>query len=146
MTFESFSSQIEDDGNPNTALDIAGQAVRDFNHRSLQAMDADRPGWQFAPDAYRALGELTALIGGLPQAFEQIAKALQHELDRDLIAMDRGSKYEGHPEQAVAAAHEALDRAGQAAQQVYRGVADAQNAINAAAYGGASVDDDRLGV
>jgi len=34
MTFDSFSGQVDDDGTPAKALDIAGQAVRDFNHRS----------------------------------------------------------------------------------------------------------------
>lgn len=134
MGFESFSDQVEDDGKPNTALDIAGQAVRDLNHRSHGAMDVERYGWQYAPDAYRSLGELSYLVGALPQAIEQIRYALGDQLQRGLIVMDRGSKYEGHPDAAVAAATAALDAAHQAAQIMYGGVAAAQTAINAAAY------------
>jgi hypothetical protein len=97
MSFESFSSSIADDGQPNTALDIAGQAVRDFNHRSFTHMDLDRPGWRFAPDAYRSLGELRYLVGGLPQAFEQLAAALSHQLDQDLICMDAAAGLRASP-------------------------------------------------
>jgi hypothetical protein len=139
--FESFSGQIEDDGEPNTALNIAGQAVRDFNHRSQGFMRVTRPGWRFAPDAYQTLGELTVLAGGLPQVFQQIITALRHELELNLIAIDCGTKYEGDPDAAVEAASVALERATQAAHQMYRGIADAQNAINAAAYAGPDSDE-----
>lgn len=141
MGFESFSSQIEDDGTPNKALDIAGQAVRDFNHRSSGRMQITQPGWQYAPDAYRALGELTVLAGGLPQAFQQIIAALRGELEANLIAIDRGSTYDGDPAAAIKAASVALERAITAAHQMYQGIADAQTAINAAAYGGSEPDE-----
>lgn len=74
--FESFSGRIDDNGEPATALDIAGQAVRDFNHRSQGYMRLTRPGWRFAPDAYRALGELTALAGDPDGAVEAASVAL----------------------------------------------------------------------
>jgi len=141
MGFESFSSQVEDDGTPNNALDIAGQAVRDFNQRSLGGMQITRPGWRYAPDAYRALGELTVLAGGLPQAFQQIIAALRGELAAGLIAIDRGSTYDGDPAAAVEAASAALERAAAAAHRMYQGIADAQTAINAAAYGGSESDE-----
>jgi hypothetical protein len=140
MGFESFSGQVEDDGTPNVALDIAGQAVRDFCHRSQGNMRITQPGWRFVPDAYRSLGELTYLAGGLPQVFQQIISALRHELDLNLITIDRGTKYEGDPAAAVEAASVALEHATQAAHQMYRGIADAQKAINAAAYGGPDSD------
>lgn len=132
--FESFASTVDDHGEPNQSLDIAGQAVRDFNHRSFARMELGKPGWQYASDAYRSLGELTYLAGGLPQAFEQITAALVDQLGKGLIRIDRGTRYEDHPEAAVAAAEEALQRAQQAARQMYQGIADAQGAINAAAY------------
>ena len=139
-SFESFSGDVDDEGEPNQALDIAGQAVRDFNHRSFGRMAIDKPGWQYAPDAYRSLGELTYLAGGLPQAFDQITAALVDQLDKGLIRIDRGTRYEDHPETAVAAAQEALQRAHEAAKQMSQGIADAQSAINAAAYNRPSQD------
>lgn len=141
MGYESFSSQVDDNGEPNTALDIAGQAVRDFNHRTGGNMRLTRPGWRYAPDAYRALGELAYVAGGLPQAFQQIMEGLRAELELNLIRMDQGSRYEGKPAVAVDAASVALERATQAAHQMYRGIADAQSALNAAAYGGPDSDE-----
>ena len=139
--FESFSSQVEDTGEPNPALDIAGQAVRDFNHRSSSTMRITKPGWRYAPDAYRSLGELTYLAGGLPQCFQQIMEALRHELELNLIAIDRGTTYGGDPGAAVEAVSVALERATQAAHQMYRGIADAQSALTAAAYAGPDSDE-----
>lgn len=136
MGYESFSGRVEDTGEPNAALDIAGQAVRDFNHRTGGNMRLTHLGWRCAPDAYRALGELTYLAGGLPQAFQQIMEGLRGELELNLIQMDRGSTYENDPAAAVDAASVALERATQAAHQMYQGLADAQSAINAAAYAG----------
>lgn len=136
MGFESFSARVSDDGEPSTALDIAGQAVRDFNHRSIAPMRLDRPGWRFAPDAYTALGELSTLVGGLPQAVAQILAALCHQAELNRIGIDPGTRYDGHPERAVAAAADALQSAIAAAHSMYRCIADAQDAINAVAYAG----------
>ena len=61
------SIDVEDDGTPRAALDIAGQGVRAFNHRSH--LRFSRHGWQYPSDAYCALGELTYLwdaAAGLP--------------------------------------------------------------------------------
>ena len=134
MCFESFCSQIPDDGQPITALGVAGQAVRDFNHRSLRGMSPDRLGWRWVPDVYRALGELTYLAGGLRQALEQISTALEQELRHHRIRIDPRTRYSDDPGGAVDAATVALHRAIQAAQLLSRGVAEAQTAINAAAY------------
>jgi len=49
MTFESFSGRVDDTATP---LDIAGQAVRDFNNRSQGHMHPDRPPSRYAPDAH----------------------------------------------------------------------------------------------
>ncbi len=141
MTYQSYSSQVDDDGEPSTALDIAGQAVRDFNHRSQGSMRITRPGWRFAPDAYRALGELTVLAGGLAQSFQQIMAALRNELELNLIGIDAGTTYVDDPEGAVEAASIALDVATRAAEQMYRGAADAQAAITSAHYTGPGSDE-----
>lgn len=82
-------------------------------------MRITRPGWRFAPDAYRSLGELTCLAGGLPQAFQQIMEALRCELELNLIKMDVGGPYEDNPAGAVEAASVALERATEAARQMY---------------------------
>lgn len=137
----SYARAVEDTGEPAAALDIAGQAVRDFNHRSQGPMRITRPGWRYAPDAYRVLGELSYLAGGLPQAFQQIIAALRHELECNLIAIDRGTRYDGDPAAAVEAASVALERATQAAWQLHSAVAAAQVAINAAAYAGPDTDE-----
>lgn len=84
-------------------------------------MRLDRPGWSYAPDAYRCLGELTVLAGGLEQCFQQILAVLRHELELNPISIDTGTKYDGHLEQAVDVASIALERATQAAHQMYRG-------------------------
>ena len=141
MTIDSFSRQVDDDGEPSTALDIAGQAVRDFNHRTNSYMRITQPGWRFAPDAYQALGELTVVAGGLPQAFQQIMGALRHELELNLIGIDAGTTYAGDPEAAIEAVSFALEVATRAAHQLYRGLADAQAAINAAHYAGPDSDE-----
>jgi hypothetical protein len=57
-----------DDGTPRAALDVAGQAVRAFNHRSATRFDPCRDGWQYPSDAYRALAELIYLTGALPRS------------------------------------------------------------------------------
>jgi hypothetical protein len=132
--FESFTSQAEDDGTPAKALDIAGQGIRDFNHRSGGGFKPGKLGWEYPSNAYRALGELTYLAGGLPQAFEQIIAALRQQQDEGLIKIDAGSEWAGKPAGAIEAASAALERASQAAHAMYQGIADAQTAINAAAY------------
>jgi hypothetical protein len=134
LLMSSYSKSVDDDGTPARALDVAGRAVRDFNHRSFGAFRPGKPGWEYPSNAHSALGELTYLAGGLPQAFEQIIAALRDQLEQGHITIDRGTEWDGHPAGAVAAASAALERASQAAHQMYRGIADAQTAINAAAY------------
>ena len=78
----------------------------------------------------------------MPQAFQQIIAALRGLHDQGLIAIDAGTEFAGDPAAAVETASIALEHATQAAQQMYRGIADAQNAINAAAYTGPDESDD----
>ena len=125
-----------DDGTPRAALDVAGQAVRAFNHRSARRFDTCREGWQCPSDAYRALGELTYLTGLLPQVFDHIASSLRAQLDEGHIEIDYGTRYTGNAEAAIADASAALEQATQDARHLYRVLAAAQNAINAASYAG----------
>lgn len=73
-------------------------------------MAVTRPGWCYAPDAYRSLGGLTVLAGGLPQALQQIITALRHELELNLIRIDPGTPYADDPAAAIDAASVALER------------------------------------
>lgn len=134
MNMMSHSGSVADDGEPSTALAIAHNALRDFNHRTLVSMEVAQPGWRYVPDAYEALGELGGIVGVLPQAVQQVMAAVRRQHDYDLIAMDAGSDYDGHPEAAVDAASVALDRATRAAEQLYQGIKDAQAALSAAHY------------
>jgi hypothetical protein len=134
MEHPSFSASIADDGEPGTALEIAAEALRDFNHRTLDGTRATTPGWRYAPDAYTVLGELTVIASRLPQALHQVATALCHEAETGRIRIDPGTRFDGHPERAVANATDHLERAAVAAGVIYRGIAAAQNAISAAAY------------
>jgi hypothetical protein len=136
-----FASQLDDDRSPPSAIYIAGQAMREFNHRSFERLTTGKIGWQYPSDAYRALGELSYLAGRLPQAFQQITRALRHQLEAGQIGIDAGTTWAGNPECAVGAARVALECASQAAQRMYEGIAEAQNAISGAHYTG-YVDDD----
>jgi len=139
---ESFSGQVEDDGSPARALNVAGQAVRDFNHRSDGRLEDGRPGWQVPADVGQALGELSYLAAGLPQAFEQISRALRGQLDQGHLKIDPGTEWADDPAGAVEAVSVGLEHATQAARQVYRGITDAQGAINRAGYAGPDSDED----
>ncbi len=121
---------------------MAGQAVRDFNHRSNGRLEDGRPGWQFPADVGQALGELSYLAGGLPQAFEQIIRAVRGQLDHDHIKIDPGAEWEDDPAGAVEAASAGLEHATQGARRMYWGITDAQGAINRAAYAGPDSDED----
>jgi hypothetical protein len=136
MEHPSFCADIVDDGEPGTALEIAAQALRDFNHRTLAGMDLESPGWRYAPDAYTALGGLSMIASRLPQALHQVATALCREADAGRIRIDADTRFEANPDRAVADAAEHLEHASSAAGAMSRDIAEAQNAISAAAYQG----------
>jgi hypothetical protein len=129
-----------DDGTPRGALDVAGQAVRAFNHRSVRRFCPERQGWRYVPDAYRCLGELTHLTGMLPQVGDHLAESIVVALAAGQAALDYGEP--GTVGVAIAAAGEALGRAEQAARELYRAYADAQNAISRVHYSGPEMDGD----
>lgn len=69
---------------------------------------------------------------GCRSSFQQIIAALPHELELDLIAIDRGTTtYGGDPGAVVAAASGAREWATQAAHQMHRRITDAQDAVSA---------------
>lgn len=123
-----------DGGAPVSALAVAADAVRDFNHRSRGPMALDRPGWRYVPDAYDCLGELAELTGRLPQAFDQITAAVRHQQEQNLVKFDPGTSFADDPATAVATVADALERASEAAHQLYRSLDHAHDALSAASY------------
>ena len=123
-------------------LDIAGQAVRAFNHRTNTRFSEYRNGWNHVPDVYRCLGELTYLTGGLRQAIWHMSEAMQAQLQAGHVAADFGSEYDGQPEQAVASACAALADARAAVARLHSGLDSAQAAISRIHYSGPDLDND----
>lgn len=130
---------VEDNGTGRAALDVAGQAVRAFNHRTNTRFDDASQGrteWNHVPDVYRCLGELTYLTGGLRQVIEHISSAMKAQLEADGVGADPGSTYEGRPEDAITAARAALGAAEAAATNLYAAFETAQNEISRIHYTG----------
>ena len=125
---------------PSAALDVAGQAVRTFNHQTSTRFDDHRNGWNHVPDVYRCLGELTYLSSGLRQAIWHMSEAMQAQLDAGHVGADPGSRYEGHPDHAIAAARAALSHARSAAAAFYAELDSAQTAISRIHYAGPDLD------
>jgi hypothetical protein len=128
-----------DDGTPRGALDLAGQAVRRFNHRSSLRFEPNNNGWLHVPDVYRCLGELTYLTGMLPQVAQHMSASMRAALKDGQVGIDQDTP--GTPDSAIDEANAALDRARLAAQQLYRAWADAQSAINRAHYAGPELEE-----
>ena len=129
-----FPIDVTDDGSPRAALDVAGQAVRAFNHRSGQRFAAQRLGWNYAPDVYRCVGELTYMIGMLPQVCQHMIESMRAQLNDGHLAIDRGTRFEAHPEIAIDATCAALADVRQTAQVMASALSKAQIAVNAASY------------
>jgi hypothetical protein len=139
--YESHSRQVEDDGTPAAAANIAGEAIRDLNHRTFSGPCLHLSGWEYPSDAYRVLGSLGYLAGGLPQALEQIDRILVTLQDAGCVGIDRGTEWEGNPAGAIDAASHALLDARQAAGTLYTSINAAQQAIGAASHRGPVRDD-----
>lgn len=133
----------DDEPDESTAQDVAAAAraaLREVAELTGGGMAVDRPGWRYVPDAYRLLGQLTQLSELLPEVLEQIRGSVTAELELNLIAMDRGSPYEGRPDAAVQAMTDGIQVAVAAARQLNSGVAAAADGLTWAAYGGRRVD------
>lgn len=127
---------------PSAALDIAGQAVRSFNHRTNTRFSGYRDGWNHVPDVYRCLGELTYLASGLRQTIWHMSEAMQAQLEDGLVDADPESQYDGRPDLAIAVACAALARARTAASRLYAEFDSAQSAISRIHYSGPDLDGD----
>ena len=125
---------------PSAALDIAGQAVRAFNHSTSTRFFDHRNGWNHVPDVYRCLGELTYLTNNLRQAIWHMSEAIQGQLNAGHIGADPGWQYDGQPEAAVAAACASLDHARAAASRLHAELDSAQAAISRIHFNGPDLD------
>jgi hypothetical protein len=142
--YDSHSSQVDDDGTPAAAASIAGEAIRDLNHRTFAGPGRHLAGWEYPSDAYRVLGNLGYLAGGLPQALEQIDRFLVQLQDAGCVGIDRGAEWEDNPAGAIEAATLGLRAARQAAGTLYTSINAAQQAVGAASYCGPRRDDSRI--
>jgi hypothetical protein len=99
-------------------LEIAYEAVRSFNHRTLGQTI-------IAPEAYRILGSAAALAAALPQAMNQVGDGLRAAL-REFDVYDENRS----PAESVDAAQAQLAAAAEAFERAYQHLSDAQTAIN----------------
>lgn len=62
---------------PGATAEMAAEAVRTLNRRTLVAPCRGAPGWEDVADLYRVLAEVRILVERLPQALDQLARHLQ---------------------------------------------------------------------
>lgn len=131
-----FRALIDDDGTPRAALDIAGQAVRDANHRVIgrPLSPGSGDGWQYPGDVYRCVGELTYLTAGLAQLIAQLSGALSDQHQAGHVDIWTEDPWAGNPDGAVTAAVEALRAATVQAGQMSAALATAHTALSGAEY------------
>lgn len=122
-----FPIDVDDDGTPSAALEVAAQAVRAFNHRSAGSLWRGRAAWECPSDVNRALGDVSALVHRLPQALRQIDAAIRNHLDDGCVGVDRGSDFPDTAT-AVAVSAAALDHAQRALARLAMALDDACNA------------------
>lgn len=127
---------IEDDGSPRAALDIAGQAVRSANRRTIGRPLAPGAGegWEHPADVYRCVGELAYLTGGLNQIIKQLAAALADQHQAGHVGIWAGDPWAGNPDGAVAAAADAFHDAATHASLMGTALAVAHTALSGAEY------------
>jgi hypothetical protein len=71
---------------PTGHLSKAAENVRQFNHTS-RGTGAE---WQYPSHSYSALGNLSRLVGMLPQAIEQAIRPVMHTYEHGRVAIDGG--------------------------------------------------------
>jgi len=101
---------------PSPARHLSGAAelVREFNHSS-RSTKAD---WEFPNASYSALGNLSSLVGMLPQALEQSIRPVMHTYEHGRVKIDGN----GDPDAAVRHLRDALGRAVRAASELTEAV------------------------
>jgi hypothetical protein len=99
-------------------LEQGYEAVRSFNHRTMNRAI-------IAPEAYRILGEAAAMVGCLPQAFDQIAGGLRQAL-REYDVYDQNRD----PADSIEIAVAEMAAATRLFRDAYTHLSAAQTAIN----------------
>jgi len=137
--YDSFSSQVENDGSPGCVLNVAGQG----SEISITAASDDSrpagPDGSSRPTSARCWGSCVTS----PVACR---RASSRSSGRCVVNSSRATSRSirvrsgGNPAGAVEAVSVALNHAIQAARQMYRSITNAQSAINRAAHAGPDSD------
>lgn len=102
--------------NPSRRLSAAAENVRAFNHDSHDM----KPGWQYPPNAYDAIGSLSTLAGTLEQAVRQSVWPVIHTFEQGRIRLDGGGVAARAVRELVAARNDAQAAAAALAAAVQR--------------------------
>lgn len=94
---------------PYGLLSKAAEQVREFNHTSRST----HAGWEYPSHSYSALGNLSHMVGMLPQAIEQAIRPVMHTYEHGRVAIDNGGDADAKVAELVAALDDAM-RAGAA--------------------------------
>jgi hypothetical protein len=114
---------------PAELADVAAEAIRSANHATLTTPAL---GWEFPSDAYDVVGRLLTMVQRLPQLLEQAGAHVQRLADTGYVRSDRG----GDGAEEVAAALDALGRAGTDAVAMAAALGTAHGALSPLAYDG----------
>ncbi|MEU9947074.1 hypothetical protein [Streptomyces sp. NPDC047939] len=90
--------------NPARHLSDASDGIRAFNHTSRAAST----GWEFPPDSYTALGNLSYLVGMLGQAVEQSTAPVRRTYEQGRIRVDGNGDTEAKFAELLAAREDAI--------------------------------------
>lgn len=71
---------------PYRHLSKAADEIRKFNHNSR----GSHTGWEYPSHSYSALGNLSHMLGMLPQAIEQAVRPVMHTYEHGRVAIDGG--------------------------------------------------------
>lgn len=121
---------------PVDLLRDAAEAIREFNHLTFPTRQ-NPGGLAYSPDAYRAIGALKTLSQRLPQAFEQIDRALSVLHGRGYVTADYGT-----PDHHIATASAALQDAHDHAHALAAALERAHTATSPLGYSGPITDTD----
>ncbi len=104
--------------------DAISEGVRTLNYAT------QKDGVQYPSHVYDVLGSLAAAAAGQPQALRQMQEWLHGQVAQGRAREHAGGHYGGDTEAAYAAYAEHTDRAAAAAEELYRHLSAAQNALS----------------
>lgn len=95
---------------PARTMGQAAEQVRQFNHQTIITDD----GWEYAPQAYRAIGATARLARMLPQAIEQTLLPVDRTHQQGRLTVDSDSS----ADKAVTLLRQILDAAARTARDL----------------------------